>query len=205
MLTLLLKDLLTLRRSLVTYALFIVLYGFIGMVTDNAGFYTVLVVLMGTMLPLSALSYDERAHWDRIGHCLPVPRTARILCKYLLSLVGIAGALLPALIIMLLRSPEIGTLLCLMCSMALLLAAVQLPILFWLGAERGRFISTALILLIGFGLPVLANLKLSVAAHLANGMRVLLEHCGWMLLCASVLFAVSAAASALLFRQQEIA
>ncbi|MDY5972758.1 MAG: ABC-2 transporter permease, partial [Butyricicoccus sp.] len=78
---LLLKDILTLRKTLVTYIGFMVLYFAIGLYSDNSAFFLVFVILMCNMLPLNALAYDERFHWDRMGLCLPLPRRNMVLSK----------------------------------------------------------------------------------------------------------------------------
>ena len=72
MFALFLKDILSLKKTLRLYAIFLVVYSVIGVFTDNSAFFLTFIVLLGMMLPLSAMTLDAACHWNRYAACLPM-------------------------------------------------------------------------------------------------------------------------------------
>lgn len=218
MFALFLKDILSLKKTLRLYAIFLVVYSVIGVFTDNSAFFLTFIVLLGMMLPLSAMTLDAACHWNRYAACLPMPRTAQVTSKYLLSVFGILFALLPTGVLMGLHVagllpkfalgwPEIS----LMVTLGLLILAFQMPFLFWFGPERGRFVSIAILLLFCLGIPFLVMQSDIVAVdetfvqHLITHMAALLEAQPWLPLAAALVCnLVSACISSAIFSRKEI-
>ena len=218
MFALLLKDILTLKKSLRFYAAFLVIYSVIGVTTENAAFFLSFIVLLGMMLPLYAMNIDVACHWNRYAACLPMPRAALVMSKYLLALFGILIALLPAAVLMGLHATGLlpgftlsWSEVSLMVALGLFILAFQMPFLFWLGPERGRFASLAILLLFCLGVPVLvmqdgiAAVHETVAEHLITNLVSLLETRQWLLPAAGAACSlVSACISWAIVARQEI-
>lgn len=209
---LILKDILALKKSMLMYLGFIVLYFFIGIASNNSGFYLVFIVLLCAMLPMSALAYDERCHWDRQGLCLPIRRRDIVLSKYALALIGFLVSAVPILLMYFVRSllggqsnltEDLQTVV-LLSGMALTLTAIQMPFLFWLGSERGRFVTIILALGIGFGIPLLV-MRDPVEPALAENVLTQVFAQLWLIpLAGLILLAISACISILIYNRKEI-
>lgn len=164
MYALLFKDLCMLRKTLRIYILFLIGYSILAIFAHNAGFLLTFTILMCVMLPMNAMSVDCACHWERYAACLPQPRSMIVISKYLLGLVGLALAAVPALFSVSLTSfipalSHMGTTISevlLMVSLGLFIQALQLPFLFRFGPERGRFVSIAIFLLLCLGVPMVA-------------------------------------------------
>lgn len=179
MLALLLKDVLSLKKSVMTYIAFLVIYTIIGIYAGNSGFFLTVALVFCVMMPVSALSVDEQCHWERMAVCMPVSRGAAVVSKYALALLALACALMPALVVMGLRTwssvdvPELSAQdVLLMAILGVVMTALQMPFLVWLGVEKGRFISMGVIFLLCFGVPVVV-LRSNLISH---GTERFLEH-----------------------------
>lgn len=203
---LLLKDILTLRKTLMTYIGFMVLYFAIGLYSDNSAFFLVFVVLMCNMLPMNALAYDERFHWDRMGLCLPVPQHNLVLSKYVLSLLGFVVSSLPLFLFYRIAAQISGQpfseeqqVILLLTASGLILASIQLPMLFWLGTERGRFVTIAIFLLFGISVPAIAI----GLGPIESALAWLMTHLWVVLLIGLALFCLSALISIAIYSRKE--
>lgn len=138
---LVLKDLLVLKKYAKTYLLLFVLFGFISFAGGNSAFMVGIVCMFSAMLPITAMSYDERAHFDKYALSMGVTRTQLVLSKYILcaSAVLCGGALVLGFEL-LMGEIFLESLLVTLCIMAvsMLLAGVLLPIMFKCGVEKGR-------------------------------------------------------------------
>ena len=91
---LLLKDIKVLAGNMKLYFILILLYILLGGFVPDLGIFQLYPILLFSLFPVTALSYDERCHWTRFGITLPVSRSELVLSKYIL---GIAGAVFIAL------------------------------------------------------------------------------------------------------------
>jgi len=150
MLGLILKDLLNLKKQGKLMLLMIVLYAVLAVINDMYGIFAVFVVI-GAMMPMTALAYDERAHWDKLVLTMPVSRTAIVLSKYLLGL-GLAAVGLTVFIgVSLPTAPDRWQENLLTASavfaLALLMIAIMMPLLLKFGSEKFRMMMILIFLL----------------------------------------------------------
>ena len=149
---LLIKDLKMIVKTLKLYLFIILCYAPLGALQLRLGYSQIFPVILGSVLPLSAMAYDERFHWDRYCLTLPVSRRDIVLSKYLLSL-GFAAAiavytLLVNLLIHVLAgaSADTGAMpsyILLFTCVAITFININLPITFLLGTEKGRLVYLA--------------------------------------------------------------
>ena len=138
---LLIKDFYILLREAKVFLLIVVVFCVI-----RNGFTQGFAIMYASMLPFTALSYDEQAKWDYLAEMMPYRRRDLVLSKYLIGFLATlaVGALQTiAVLVSQMISPDglltdhlISILLYVCCG--LLLMAVNLPILFKLGSEKGR-------------------------------------------------------------------
>ena len=143
---LMLKDLLVMRKTLKTYALFLAFYAALAAVGAlPLAAVTAMVQIIIMMLPIAAFSYDELAKWDRYVLTLPLGHRTVVKARYLFTLLMSLGAaalgLLTCVLLSLFRQESLGenlasVLICL--ALGLFIADVMLPLCYKLGPERAR-------------------------------------------------------------------
>lgn len=140
---LLTKDFYIIFREVRFFLLIVILFSIL-----RNGFTQGFAIMYASMLPITVLSYDEQSKWDYLAEMMPYRRTDLILSKYITGYLATAViAFIQAISSVVyyvtgidttppLSEQLIAVVLYICC--ALLLMAINLPILFKLGAEKGR-------------------------------------------------------------------
>lgn len=179
MFALLLKDLLSMKKTLIIYIVFLLGYTVFGLYVGDGSVFLTFALVICIMLPVNSLTADEQCHWERMAACMPVSSSASVLSKYLLAMVGLFSAMIPAFVAMALGVGG-GALvsgvavqdIILIAVLGILVTALQMPFLLWLGAEKGRFVCMGIILLVCMGIPLL-TLR---SDFISRGAERFLEH-----------------------------
>ena len=161
-------------------------------------FFTVYVCVLAGVLPITALSYDDREKWCTYCETMPVTRAQFVAEKYILALIvasavtallgagrlisGRSAALTPALLPVILLVPS----------------TVCLPLFFRLGAERGRAAYMIVIVLACVGAGVISQDGRGTQLSLGTGGT--LAVLGGM----AAVFAASWALSAAAYKKREL-
>ncbi len=173
---LLLKDLYVLLRQARLFLLLIVVFSLM-----QESFGSNFAIVYSTLLPMTALAYDEQAHWGRFAAMLPYSRRQLVLSKYLLGgIFVLCSGTLSQLLRVLRGSFDFAAALgqtLVMAGVGVLLLCILLPLMFWLGTERGRL---AFYLLVGAG----AGLGLLLPKLFLEGESLSLTACWPLLLLA---------------------
>ena len=135
----------------------------------NGSFGSVFVVIWCSMLPYTALAYDERCKWDPMAAMMPYSPRDLVLSKYVLGWLcaGAASAVVLAVqaIIRVLHLPmATGTPLAALmsfCASAGVLA-VTLPVMIRFSVERGRMVMFLVIFLVCGAAGALGTISISV-------------------------------------------
>ena len=146
----------------------------------NGSFGSVFVVIWCSMLPYTALAYDERCKWDQMAAMMPYSPRDLVLSKYVLGWLcaGAASAVVLAVqaIIRVLHLPmATGTPLAALmsfCASAGVLA-VTLPVMIRFSVERGRMVMFLVIFLVCGTAGALGTVAISVD-QTAGGIQDLL-------------------------------
>ncbi len=140
---LILKDLFNLKKQGKVYILFIAFYSLIAFSTGDSSFLGVMIFIFCTLLPVTALSYDERAQWDKYGLTMPIDRKDMVISKYILGIIcAIIGLVLMLIFSTILPSDMEGnvSLLVSLFGASVILLSIVLPINFKFGVEKGRLL-----------------------------------------------------------------
>ncbi|MGN0658540.1 MAG: ABC-2 transporter permease [Emergencia sp.] len=139
-------------------------------------------IMYASMLPITAIAYDDQAKWDYYAEMMPYSRMDLVLSKYLIGLGATAGAgILEAAAILvwgLIRHQSSDMLgsqltvdLVLVC-VGLLIMAVNLPVVFRMGSEKGRMVY--LILTVVVACMVVASVQMDLPVwHLSARMYII--------------------------------
>lgn len=150
---LVLKDAYVLWRQMKTFLVILVLLSFVGGV-----FNSIFVVVWCSMLPFTAIAYDERSHWNQLAAMMPYSRRDLVLSKYVLGWLCMAAAMVLSGIIQAAAS-TLGrgsldlTTLGLSFLGGMISLAITLPVVLRFGVEKGRMG----FLVIVFGVAILAG------------------------------------------------
>ena len=145
---LLLKDYYTLLKQLRFYLIFLLIFSII----PNMNLSTIAIVY-AAMLPITVIAYDERSKWDQLAAMMPYSKRELVLSKYLLGYIAVAvfsliTLALQAGISLIVKSgftAEQAMAIFVTAAAGLMLLAINLPFMFWLGVERGRVVFMILI------------------------------------------------------------
>lgn len=142
----LLKDMISIRRTLVVL-LMIVIFALGG---DNTFAFALFYTLM---LPINLLAMEERSRFDRLMPMLPMTGLQCVLDKYIVTYVGMAIMLAVSVAVQSLRGGALALPAFVLPAMAFTLIghAVTVPLMIRFGVERGRWIYM-LVIIVGAGL-----------------------------------------------------
>ena len=146
------KDIFTVLKSMKVFLVIIILFSIIPSFSASS-FAVVYAVVYASMLPLTALAYDERSKWDTLAATMPYSPWQIVGSKYALGYLGLAGSILltlaaqaaTRLLGVAFEAVSSESVLYAACT-GLMMTALSLPAAFRLGVEKGRLMLTALIL-----------------------------------------------------------
>ena len=156
MIGLLRKDLYMTAAYCRTFLLILAVFLGVGMMGNGNNFFLIYPMIIGMMLPVSILSYDERFKWNLTCDALPCTRAQAVSSKYILTLLIVLLVFLLTMLVQGIRLYRLDSLEKLRELPGLLLPvglvgpALLLPVFFWLGVEKGRLFYYLLVGLVCF-------------------------------------------------------
>lgn len=150
---LVLKDAYVLWRQMKTFLVILVLLSIVGGV-----FNSIFVVVWCSMLPFTAIAYDERSHWNQLAAMMPYSKRDLVLSKYVLGWLCMAVAMVFSGVIQAVSSVlgrgNLGLLTLGMSFLGGMISlAITLPVVLRFGVEKGRMGFLVII----FGVALLAG------------------------------------------------
>lgn len=150
---LLLKDICTLKKQLRLYFVICLIIAVVaGWNSGASGFISVYIPVFISVLPGTALAYDEQSKWDTMAAMMPYSIRQLVVSKYLLGLLCfVAGALLlcvQRIVAGTLFTAETISVFCTALITVLLLQALTLPMSIRFGVEKGRILLLAVVALV---------------------------------------------------------
>jgi len=138
------KDLMVMKKTLVIYAFISLVYFYMEINRGRPGMMSAMMLITSTMVPISAIAYDERSKWDRIVNTTPLSRTEVVMAKYLLAvLLTAVSAVVIFVMYVLTGSLTIADSIArvaAMILMSMLYQAFLFPTIIKFGSEKGRMI-----------------------------------------------------------------
>ena len=134
------KDFYVIWKQMRIYVVIILLLSMI-----NSAFNTVFLVVWCSMLPYTAMAYDERSHWNQLAAMMPYSKRGIVLSKYVLGWLCMAAAGLLCLAARMVlghfleNEVDASIVLTSLC-LGVISLAVTLPAVMRFGVERGRMI-----------------------------------------------------------------
>ena len=154
---LLMKDLLSLKRTLLGMLGLMAIYGvvFSALMGDASSFLSSMLTVIFITVTVSSFSYDALVRWDRYALSLPVSRRDLVASKYLLAVVlaavGAIAAFAMGVIMGLFHHDlvleELGLSTVISVGGGLLIVAILLPLIFKFGVEKSRLMLIGVVLI----------------------------------------------------------
>ncbi len=174
--SLLLKDFYVITKQL---KIFLVIIPVIALTTGEA--MSTFSILLGAVLPMTAIAYDERSKWNDLAAMMPYSKFDLIFSKYLLGYLCMFGAALLVLIGQIIGKNidivgidgDINVLLFAVMG-GLIFIAINTPILFKYGSEKGRFVFIITMALVGASGPILQKVDSRIIHKILNLSPVIL-------------------------------
>lgn len=135
---LMLKDIYVLLRQLKLFVIIMVIFALAFQ--ENAVSF---IIFYAAMLTVSSMAYDEQSKWPQLAMMLPYSIRDIVLSKYLLGWLMIGGMTLLSMLQIFIGIEYVWVSLIVAC-VAMSFMAVILPLVFWLGTEKGRMLMIAL-------------------------------------------------------------
>ena len=151
MTALLLKDYYVIFRQMKIFLLLILVFSCIP-----GTFYSTFAVVYASMLPYTALAYDERSRWDQMAAMMPYSARDVVLSKYLFGWIAVAVSAAATFVLQTILSviwlsdvegPSIPVILLSVC-VAVCILDITLPMMFRFGVEKGRLVMFLIIFLV---------------------------------------------------------
>lgn len=168
--SLLIKDFYVITKQLRLYLLIIPVMALIAGGTMN-----VFGILLGAVLPMTAIAYDERSKWNELAAMMPYTSLDLILSKYVLGYLCMLGAAILVVIGQFIGKftgavtlEDSQNLLLFAIVFGLVFIAINTPILFKFGSEKGRFVFIITMALIGASGPLLEKIDDKLLVDLLN-------------------------------------
>ena len=174
--SLLLKDCYVITKQL---KIFLVIIPVIALTTG--GSMNALAILLGAVLPMTAIAYDERSKWEQLAAMMPYSKFQLIFSKYLLGYICMLGAALLAFVgqiigkrIGIMQTEDSNYILFIAVIGGLIFIAINTPILFKFGSEKGRFVFIIAMAIIGASGPILQKVNSRIILDISRISPILL-------------------------------
>lgn len=174
--SLLLKDFYVITKQL---KIFLIIIPVIALTAGEA--MSTFSILLGAVLPMTAIAYDERSKWNELAAMMPYSKFDLIFSKYLLGYLCMFGAALLVFIGQIIGKnngivvidDDINVLLFAVMG-GLIFIAINTPILFKFGSEKGRFVFIITMALVGASGPILQKVDSRIILKIFNLSPVIL-------------------------------
>ena len=141
---LILKDYYVIFRQMRIFLLLVLVFSCIP-----GAFYSTFAVVYASMLPYTALAYDERSHWDQMAAMMPYSDRDLVLSKYVFGWLSTAAAAAATFVLQTVlaavwsgaEGPSVPVILLSVC-VAVCILDITLPMMFRFGVEKGRLAFT---------------------------------------------------------------
>ncbi|HBC31969.1 MAG TPA: ABC-2 transporter permease [Clostridiales bacterium] len=156
---LILKDLINLKKQARVYLILVLFYLVLGIANESSDMFSTMMIVVSAIIPITAMSYDERSKWDRYALTMPLSRKSMVASKYILGLIFLVASFILSMLFNSFFSnislmENVMTCLATL-SIGMVIMSVIFPLIFKFGVEKGRifmmivlFAPTALILLL---------------------------------------------------------
>ena len=148
------KDLLTLKSSMKTVVLIVILFGFMGAKSGSA-YMSTFASVYAAILPMTCMAFDERSRFNRYAVIMPVNLRDIVLSKYVVGLILAVVATVVAVVMTAVAGGSIGETVAASIAIPMVYHSLLLPLMFKFGVEKSRIIILAGVVVPAVGISFL--------------------------------------------------
>jgi hypothetical protein len=148
------KDLLTLKSSMKTVVLIVILFGFMGAKSGSA-YMSTFASVYAAILPMTCMAFDERSRFNRYAVVMPVNSRDIVLSKYVVGLILAVAATVVATAMTAVAGGSIGETVAASIAIPMVYHSILLPLMFKFGVEKSRIIILAGVVVPAVGISFL--------------------------------------------------
>ena len=148
------KDLLTLKSSMKTVVLIVVLFGVMGAKSGSA-YMSTFASVYAAILPMTCMAFDERSRFNRYAVIMPVNLRDIVLSKYVVGLILAVAATVVATAMTVFAGGSIGETVAASIAIPMVYHSILLPLMFKFGVEKSRIIVLAGVVVPAVGISFL--------------------------------------------------
>jgi hypothetical protein len=148
------KDLLTLKSSMKTVVLIVILFGFMGAKSGSA-YMSTFASVYAAILPMTCMAFDERSRFNRYAVMMPVNLRDIVLSKYVVGLILAGVATVVATVMTAVAGGSIGETVAASIAIPMVYHSILLPLMFKFGVEKSRIIILAGVVVPAVGISFL--------------------------------------------------
>ena len=148
------KDLLTLKSSMKTVVLIVILFGFMGAKSGSA-YMSTFASVYAAILPMTCMAFDERSRFNRYAVIMPVNLRDIVLSKYVVGLILAVVATAVATAMTAVAGGSIGETVVASIAIPMVYHSLLLPLMFKFGVEKSRIIILAGVVVPAVGISFL--------------------------------------------------
>ena len=148
------KDLLTLKSSMKTVILIVILFGVMGAKSGSA-YMATFASVYAAILPMTCMAFDERSRFNRYAVIMPVNSRDIVLSKYVVGLILAVAATVVAVAMTALSGGSIGEAVAASIAIPMVYHSLLLPFMFKFGVEKSRIIILAGVVVPAVGISFL--------------------------------------------------
>lgn len=148
------KDLLTLKSSMKTVILIVILFGVMGAKSGSA-YMSTFASVYAAILPMTCMAFDERSRFNRYAVIMPVNLRDIVLSKYVVGLILAVVATAVATAMTALSGGSIGETVAASIAIPMVYHSMLLPLMFKFGVEKSRIIILAGVVVPAVGISFL--------------------------------------------------
>ena len=137
---LIIKDLYLAKKYCRSLALFVVIFSLMQFMNSENILFVLMPVMVGGILPVTLIAYDEQAKWTEFAGTLPCTKSEYVEGKYVIGLMGFTATALITLIVHIIcaGTANVGAFVGIIGLIGLIPASILLPLVFRLGVNKGR-------------------------------------------------------------------
>ena len=148
------KDLLTLKSSMKTVVLIVILFGFMG-AKSGSTYMSTFASVYAAILPMTCMAFDERSRFNRYAVIMPINIRDVVLSKYVVGLILAVAATVVATAMTAVAGGSIGETVAASIAIPMVYHSILLPLMFKFGVEKSRIIILAGVVVPAVGISFL--------------------------------------------------
>ncbi len=158
MMGLILKDVLNLRNYIKQFGLMLIFFTVYSIVYKNTSFFAGMLPMMGSMIVLTSMNYDEYQKWDRYALTMPITPKDIVRSKYLLLFISDTIAFLASGMTRTLSSSSVWMASAACMGIFYTIFSIIIPVGYKYGIEKSRYIMIVIFMIPTLGFVAIANL-----------------------------------------------